>query len=116
MLSRPLLFALVLAANVAASACDEKVGGLDVSSPPGTRPSSLSEVRSWAYQIQGLDQEGAADALTNSPYEMLVIEPTRTLLGAEDFDTAGLVSRLHERGKLVLAYIDIGTAEDYRTY
>jgi cysteinyl-tRNA synthetase len=116
MLSRPLLFALVLAANVAASACDEKVDGLDVSSPPGIRPSSLSEVRSWAYQIQGLDEEGAADALANSSYEMLVIEPTRTFRGAEGFDTAGLVSRLHERGKLVLAYIDIGEAEDYRTY
>jgi cysteinyl-tRNA synthetase len=73
-------------------------------------------VRSWAYQIQGLDKSGAADALVDSPYDMLVIEPTRSAKGSEDFDTAGLVARLHERGKLVLAYLDIGEAEDYRFY
>jgi cysteinyl-tRNA synthetase len=75
---------------------------------------SLNLVHSWAYQIQGLDSQGAADALVNSPYDMLVIEPTRSAKGSEDFDTAGLVARLHERGKLVLAYLDIGEAEDYR--
>ena len=82
----------------------------------GAKCTSLNGVRSWAYQIQGLDRAGAADALANSPYDMLVIEPTRSAKGSEDFDTAGLVARLHGRGKLVLAYIDIGEAEDYRVY
>ena len=77
---------------------------------------SLNGVRSWAYQIQGLDKSGADDALVDSPYDLLVIEPTRSAKGSEDFDTAGLVARLHERGKLVLAYLDIGEAEDYRFY
>jgi cysteinyl-tRNA synthetase len=76
----------------------------------------LGSVTSWAYQIQELEAEGAADALVSSDYDLLVIEPTRSIVGSEDFDTAGLVARLHGRGKLVLAYIDIGEAEDYRTY
>jgi len=78
--------------------------------------SILSAVTSWAYQIQALEADGAADALVASDYDLLVIEPTRSVVGSQEFDTAGLVRRLHERGKLVLAYIDIGEAEDYRTY
>ena len=78
--------------------------------------SGLNAVTSWAYQIQGLEAEGAVDALVNSDYDLLVMEPTRSIVGSQSFDTAGLVARLHQRGKLVLAYVDIGEAEDYRTY
>ncbi len=76
----------------------------------------LHSVTSWAYQTQDLEADGAVDALVASDYDLLVIEPTRSNVGSEGFDTAGLVRRLHERGKLVLAYVDIGEAEDYRTY
>lgn len=76
----------------------------------------LSAVTSWAYQIQELEEDGAVDVLVASEYDMLVIEPTRSVVGSQAFDTADLVARLHGRGKLVLAYIDIGEAEDYRTY
>lgn len=92
---------------------------------PGARM-SLSEVQFWAYQIQRLEDDRAIDMideLVASRYDLLVLEPTRSDRDNADFDTAGMVRRLHEspasvedRTKLVVAYIDIGQAEDWRTY
>lgn len=86
-------------------------------------PLSLAEVRYWAYQIQGLDREGAVEALVDSHYDLVVIEPTRTIVGSEDFDSQDVVERIKGSAnslgtgtKLVLAYVDIGEAEAYRTY
>jgi cysteinyl-tRNA synthetase len=86
-------------------------------------PGQLKDVRHWAYQIQGLEMAGAAEALVQSRYDLLVIEPTNTIQGYSDFDTAGLVRWLHSTegsragvGKLAIAYINIGEAEDYRDY
>lgn len=86
----------------------------------------LTQVRSWAYQIQGLTEPGAIDALASSRYDLLVIEPTRTDVSSPEtrsFDTAAAVARLKaspagdgRHRKLVLAYIDIGQAESWRWY
>lgn len=90
--------------------------------PLGTvaRTELLAAITSWAYQLQGLEEDGAIDALAASEYQMLVLEPTNTVSGCEDFDAAGMVraaKRLpNGRRRLVLAYIDVGQAEDYRTY
>ena len=84
---------------------------------------TISDVEFWAYQIGGLENDGAVDALVESSYDLLVVEPTRSDRENTDFDTARMVERLHEspasrtdRTKLVIAYIDIGEAEDWRTY
>jgi cysteinyl-tRNA synthetase len=90
--------------------------GMLVHSSQEARRLNLRWVKSWAYQIQGLDEEGAVDALADSDYDLIVVEPTRSVEGSEEFDTAGMVARLHDEGKLVLAYLDVGEAEDYRTY
>ena len=89
---------------------------------PAGAPIPLAEVRTWAYQIQGLDRPGAIDELANSPYDLLVVEPTRTETGS-DFDTRGMVRRLKaapagdgRHGKRVLAYLSIGEAEQWRWY
>ena len=88
-------------------------------------PLALSEIRSWGYQIQAVSDDGAAEALAQSTYDMLVIEPTRTDFSSDDreFDTPALVQRLKStmasdgvHRKLVIAYIDIGEAEDWRWY
>ena len=88
-------------------------------------PSPLSHVRYWAYQIQDISSAGAVEALANSHYDMLVLEPTRTDWSSDDkyFDTKGMVARLKGTygsdgvtPKLVIAYIDIGEAEDWRWY
>jgi cysteinyl-tRNA synthetase len=90
--------------------------GMPAHSPQEARRLNLRQVKSWAYQIQGLEEEGAIDALADSDYELVVVEPVRSLKGAEEFDTAAMVARLHAEGKLVLAYLDVGEAEDYRAY
>jgi cysteinyl-tRNA synthetase len=88
-------------------------------------PLPLSEVRFWAYQIQDVNRKRALDKLVGSRYDLLVLEPTRTDWSSEDkyFDTGEMVRRLKEtrahdgvHRKLVLAYIDIGEAEDWRWY
>ncbi len=85
--------------------------------------SRLSEVRFWTYQIGGLFEDGAVDALVASAYDLLVLEPTRSDRDATEFNAAEMVSRLHASDgsrpgfkKIVAAYIDIGEAEDWRTY
>ncbi len=87
-------------------------------------PLGIKEVKSWAIQLQDLTSAQAAAALTASTYDMIVIEPVRT--GKDDestFDTRSLVSTIkdsfaHDRihRKLVIAYVNIGQAEDYRWY
>jgi len=83
----------------------------------------LDEVRFWGYQIQAIDSDGAIDALAASRYDMLVLEPTRTDSELLDFDTESMVERLkatraHDgvHRKLIIAYVDIGEAEDWRWY
>ncbi len=93
------------------------------SNPNGPLP--LPKVSYWAYQIQALDTAGAVDNLVASHYDMLVLEPTRTdwSSDAKNFNTKEMVSRLKSskagdgiHRKLILAYIDIGEAEDWRWY
>jgi cysteinyl-tRNA synthetase len=89
------------------------------------RPLPIGDVRAWAYQLQGLSEQGAVRILESSTYDMLVLEPTCTDWSSEDadFDTEGIVERLKEsrvgdgaHRKLVLAYVNIGEAEDWRWY
>lgn len=133
MRTRILALVIVAGAIVLGSACggnegDDQAseGDRAVAPTPGAKlgpPVNLADVRYWAYQIQGLENEGAIEALTSSRYDLVVIEPTRTNVGSEDFDTREAVNRIHaspsslgDRSKMVLAYLDIGQAEDYRTY
>lgn len=89
------------------------------------KPLPLSQVRFWSYQIQNVNTKRALDELAESRYDMLVLEPTRTDWSSDDkyFDTGGMVERLKQsrahdgtHRKLVIAYIDIGEAEDWRWY
>ena len=88
-------------------------------------PMALNEIKYWGYQIQAITDAGAVDSLAASRYDMLVLEPTRTdwSSDAKYFDAAGMVTRLKNsfagdgiHRKLVVAYIDIGEAEDWRWY
>jgi cysteinyl-tRNA synthetase len=105
----------------AGTTASQPAPGASTISPPLT----LDQVRFWAYQIQDVSAPGAVDALVESHYDMLVLEPTRTDWSSDEkgFDTAAMVSRLKsskasdgEHRKLVLAYIDIGEAEYWRWY
>jgi cysteinyl-tRNA synthetase len=80
----------------------------------------LNQVKFWAYQIQNhyLNPQAIAD----SHYDLVVIDQARSVSDMTDYDDAALVATLqasanHLGGnKLVLAYIDVGQAEDYRWY
>ena len=113
-----LLLIFILAIIIGCSSKDNK----NNSNPKKqiTRKTMLENAKTWMYQIQGLDDDGAILKLAATDYPMLVVEPTNTIVGAEDFDTKAMVRRLKKtaggKRRLVLAYIDIGEAEDYRTY
>ncbi|MGL1919900.1 MAG: endo alpha-1,4 polygalactosaminidase [Hyphomicrobiales bacterium] len=80
---------------------------------------SLSSIRNWMYQIQKLNEDGAVQTLAATDYDMLVIEPGQNF-SESPYESQQMVSRLREKPdgtpRVVIAYIDIGQAEDYRTY
>ncbi len=80
---------------------------------------ALSEVRHWMYQLQDLNEDGAVEALAATPYDMLVLEPGHNFT-EWPYDAAEMVTALRQtpdgRNRVLLAYIDIGQAEDYRDY
>lgn len=77
------------------------------------------KVSTWMYQIQWLDEKATIDELDATPYDMLVVEPGHNFK-TDIYNTKYLVSSLKEKPngdeRLLLAYIDIGQAEDYRSY
>ena len=77
------------------------------------RQTSISAVTSWGYQLAGLDVATAAA----SPYDLLVVDGT-TGLGDGDAMTPDDVARLKRKPdgtrRLVVSYLSIGEAEDYR--
>jgi cysteinyl-tRNA synthetase len=77
------------------------------------------KVGTWMYQIQWLDDYNAIDELDGTKYDMLVVEPGHNFT-TDPYDVAYLVNSLKYKPngdrRILLAYIDIGQAEDYRTY
>lgn len=77
----------------------------------------LAQVESWFYFI--LIDETIDDVFARvvaSDYDMVVIDPIITERDTTDYDVATAVHEMKKSGKLVIAYIDIGQAEDFRTY
>ena len=73
----------------------------------------------WMYQIQDLDADGAVEALARSNYPLLVLEPGHNF-SEYPYDTAQMAADLRTTPqgleRVLLAYVDIGQAEDYRDY
>lgn len=77
----------------------------------------LSTVDQWFYYLavnENLDT--ILEQVAASDYDLVVIDPVVTEIYSTDHDMAASVAMLHDAGKIVVAYIDIGQAEDYRTY
>ncbi|MCX4026825.1 endo alpha-1,4 polygalactosaminidase [Endozoicomonas sp. SM1973] len=88
---------------------------------PGTKKMTLNEAKYWVYKIQHISKK--EHELVNSLFDVYVLEVTTTEQGMEDYDISGLVQRIKQhnikkRGvePLVLAYIDIAQAEQWRWY
>ncbi|HIP23047.1 MAG TPA: hypothetical protein EYG79_05560, partial [Rhodobacteraceae bacterium] len=54
--------------------------------------------------------------ISDSDYNMVVIEPIYTEAENTGFPIEATLARLHQKPRIVLAYIDIGQAEEWRTY
>src|SRR5579862_5206924 len=116
-------FSLALCAIPLVCRSEEPVTGPKSQAPA---PLPLNQVATWAYQIQKLNSSGAIDALVRSSYDLLVVEPTRTDWSddaSRKFDARQMVARLKGskagdgvHRKRVIAYVDIGEAEDWRWY
>jgi len=83
----------------------------------------IENVKSWVYNINDSGTERQRKQLTENLVDMYVIDPLVTESWNTDFDIEGLIDEIKQvnidkRGvePLVLAYINIGQAEDWRWY
>ncbi len=73
---------------------------------------SLTNVHSWAYQLQGININQIA---SDTSFELIVIDYSSDGSDATKFSPAQ-ISQIKNSGKKAIAYISIGEAEDYRFY
>lgn len=94
----------------------EASAGVTAPVPPAAGP--LAGVRSWLYLID-TDLTGATvEKIASSAYDMVVLDFIPSEAKNTAYPMAGVVGRLHggRHPKVVLAYVDVGEAESYRTY
>ena len=91
----------------------QKSAARSAAEAPRQRAEAMSGVKSFAYQLVGLKLAEAE----RSPYDLIVVDAT-TGLGDGQPLTAADVARLKRKPdgsrRLVLSYLSIGEAEDYR--
>jgi cysteinyl-tRNA synthetase len=79
---------------------------------------SLAEVRSWLYLLDVNLEQDVVGRIASSDHDLIVLDFIPSEANNIDYPMAEVIELLHTAAhpKLVLAYIDIGQAEDYRTY
>ncbi|HFQ14916.1 MAG TPA: hypothetical protein ENK41_01065, partial [Rhodobacteraceae bacterium] len=82
------------------------------------RHEKLAAVKTWFYFLDFDITGPLLKKIASSAYDMVVIEPVFTERENTGFDITAAIGRLRQgHGKrLVLAYIDIGEAEEWRSY
>ncbi len=83
----------------------------------------LIDVKTFAYLIQNVDTEVNMQELRQSHYDMYILEPCVTEKGNSDFMISSLIEDIryynqttYFKDPIILAYVDIGQAEDWRWY
>jgi cysteinyl-tRNA synthetase, unknown class len=82
----------------------------------------LAPVDSWVIQLQGIDAAATTRALCKRSVDMVVLEPMRSQTNEGAFPMRELVGKVQQSagaslpGKRVIAYLNVGQAEDYRSY
>jgi len=95
-----------------------RILGSNLPAPPDPLPDVthplLAGVDDWGYMLDGVDLEG----LGATAYDLLVVDPTRDGSETTRFSPAEIAALKNSPGgpKIVLAYLSIGEAEDYRFY
>ena len=79
---------------------------------------ALDDVRNWLYLIDVDLEMETVDQIVSSKHDMVVLDFIPSEANNTDYPMAEVVARLHNSAHpiLVLAYIDIGQAEDFRAY
>lgn len=110
-MGRGLVASLVLVLHVVSA-----IGAADAGSTrPATPPGRLAGVKSWGYQLQGVDPREIAA----STFDLVVIDYSRNGTEAQRFspdDIKTMQKKPNGSRRIVLAYMSIGEAEDYRYY
>lgn len=98
---------LVVEAAVLLAGC----GGGGEQAPP------VGQINDWAYQLQGYGDHQLTE-IAGSAFDLVVIDYSFDGTADEEFTRQEIEGAKHGSGgeKLVLAYISIGEAEDYRWY
>ena len=83
-----------------------------------TKFPSLEEVTNWIYFIDVNLESDVIDQIIDSNYDMVVIDFIPSEENNVDYPIAEVIDQMHnaEHPKLMIAYIDIGEAEEFRTY
>ncbi|MCK5266792.1 MAG: endo alpha-1,4 polygalactosaminidase [Spirochaetes bacterium] len=76
-----------------------------------TTNKSFHGIRSWLYQLQNV----SISDIAKSPYDLVVIDYAQDGSRNTEFSKAQIL-RIQNSGKIVLAYVSIGEAENYRFY
>jgi len=78
----------------------------------------IESVQKWLYLIDVNLESDTVDQIVDSDYDMVVIDFIRSEVNNEEYPMRDVIEQFHSapHPKLVLAYIDIGEAEEYRTY
>jgi cysteinyl-tRNA synthetase len=85
-----------------------------VLSQSGDSPLTLSNVSSWVYQLQDID----LTAIRNTTFDLVIIDYSNDGTEQGEFTPAQINALKHSPAgdKIVLSYMSIGEAEDYRFY
>jgi cysteinyl-tRNA synthetase len=83
----------------------------------------LRDVKTFAYLIQNVDTDANMRELRQSHYDLYILEPCVTEKGNSDFMISSLIDDIRNYNRsyyfkdpIILAYVDIGQAEDWRWY
>jgi cysteinyl-tRNA synthetase len=86
--------------------------------PPAVTLPALEDVRQWLYLLDVNLEPETVEQIVASTYDMVVLDFISSEENNTDYPMAAVVDQLHHAShpKLVIAYIDVGEAESYRTY
>jgi cysteinyl-tRNA synthetase len=83
----------------------------------------LSDVKTFCYLLQNMDSNEMQKVLRESHYDLYILEPCVTEKGNETFPIRSLIEEIrnynrtiYHKEPIILGYVDIGQAEEWRWY
>jgi len=101
------------------AAPDIAAGDLSLAAPePAAEVPVLAGVQRWFYMIDVTLEPEMVQQIADSDYDLVALDFISSEAENIDFPMAQVIEQLHHapHPKQVIAYIDIGQAEDFRTY